>query len=111
MFSIDEDLFEETGEIVLCIDEDFDGIGDALSTETPNLLKVDFVITEASDNFSDKEEFNAAFKWNSISAAQGYAPNTSIYESISQVIKDPYFNPARNESVIYTVYISTSRVK
>ena len=111
VFSIDEDLFEETGEIVLCIDEDFDGIGDALSTETPNLLKVDFVITEASDNFSDKEEFNAAFKWNSISAAQGYAPNTSIYESISQVIKDPYFNPARNESVIYTVYISTSRVK
>ena len=111
VFSIDEDLFEETGEIVLCIDEDFDGIGDALSTETPNLLKVDFVITEASDNFSDKEEFNAAFKWNSISAAQGYAPNTSIYESISQVIKDPYFNPARNEAVIYTVYISTSRVK
>lgn len=109
VFSIDEDLFEETGEIVLCIDEDFDG--DALSTETPNLLKVDFVITEASDNFSDKEEFNAAFKWNSISAAQGYAPNTSIYESISQVIKDPYFNPARNEAVIYTLYISTSRVK
>lgn len=111
VFSIDEDIFEETGEIVLCIDEDFDGIGDALSTETPNLLKVDFVITEASDNFSDKDEFNAAFKWNSISAAQGYAPNTSVYESISQVIKDPYFNPARNEAVIYTVYISTSRVK
>lgn len=111
VFEIDEDIFEETGEIVLCIDEDFDGIGDALSTETPNLLKVDFVITEASDNFSVNPELNYAYKWASISAAQGHAENTSIYESISQVIKDPYFNPARNEAVIYTVYLSTSRVK
>lgn len=111
VFEIDEDIFEETGEIVLCVDEDFYEKSGELSTQTPNLLKVDFVITEASDNFSDKDEFNAAFKWNSISAAQGHAPNTSIYESISQVIKDPYFNPARNEAVIYTVYISTSRVK
>lgn len=108
VFDIDEDLFEETGEIVLCLDDDFDGFGDELSAETPNLLKVDFVITEASDNFSGNSDLNYNYRWNSISAAQGHAENTSIYESISQVIKDPSMNPAKKGAVIYTVYISTA---
>ncbi|MGM9763132.1 MAG: hypothetical protein ACI3ZQ_03820 [Candidatus Cryptobacteroides sp.] len=110
VFDIDEDLFEETGEIALCLDREFDGVGNALSAEYPNLLKVDFVISEASDNFSNNPELCAAYKWNSISAAQGHAENTSIYESISQVIKDPQMNPAHNGKVIYTMYLSTFKL-
>lgn len=110
VFDIDEDIFEETGEIVLCLDDDFDGVGNMLSSETPNLLKVDFVIKEVSDNFSNNPDLNGNYRWNSISAAQGHAENTSIFESISQVIKDPYMSPVRNGAVIHTVYISSSRL-
>ncbi len=110
VFEIDEDIFEETGEIVLKLDDDFDGVGDALSSETPNLLKVDFVIDEAEDNFSGNEELNAAYKWNSISAAQGHSMNTSVYESIAQVIRDPQMNPSGKGKVIYTIYISSARI-
>lgn len=105
VFEIDEDEFEETGEIVLKLDDDFDG--SSLSMDTPNLLKVDFVIEKASDNFSGNQELNDAYKWNSISAAQNHAQNTSIYESISQVIKDPQMNPTKKGHVVYTVYLST----
>lgn len=105
VFEIDEEEFEETGEIVLLLDDDFDG--STLSMETPNLLRVDFVIKKASDNFSYNQELNNAYKWNSISAVQNHAPNTSIYESMSQVIKDPQMNPTKKGYVIYTVYLST----
>lgn len=110
VFEVDEDIFEETGEIVLCLDKDFDGVGDALSDEVPNLLKVDFVVAEAEDNFSSNAELCAAYKWNSISAAHADAQNTSIFESISQVIKDPQMNPETRHKVIYTVYLSTARL-
>lgn len=108
VFSIDEDIFEETGEIVLCLDDDFDGVGDALSAEFPNLLKVDFVIEEAENNFSANAELSSSFKWNSISAAQNYALNTSVYESINQVIQDPQMSPVGK--VVYSLYISTSKL-
>lgn len=110
VFEIDEDIFEQTGEIVLCLDDDFDGVGNRLSDETPNLLKVDFVIDEAEDNFTSNPALCDAYKWNSISAAQNHALNTSIYESISQVIKDPQMNPQGKGKIIYTVYISTSKL-
>ncbi len=106
VFEIDEDLFEETGEIALKLKEDFDGAGE-LSYDYPNLLKVDFVVTEAENNFSHNEDINYAFRWNSISAAQGHAENTSLYESISQVLQSPKFNPEKREVVLYTVYLST----
>lgn len=108
VFEIDEDIFEETGEIVLCIDDDFDGVGNALSADMPNLLKVDFVVDEVENNFSGNEELCNSFKWNSISSAQNYAQNTSVYESINQVIQDPLMNPAGK--VIYSLYISTSKL-
>lgn len=110
VFEVDEEIFEETGEIVLCLDKNFDGVGDALSNEVPNLLKVDFVVEEAEDNFSSNEELCAAYKWNSISAAHANAQNTSIFESISQVIKDPQMNPETRHRVIYTIYMSTARL-
>lgn len=107
VFEIDEDIFEETGEIVLKLDDDFDGVGDALSYEYPNLLRVDFVVTEAENNFSYNEEVASAFKWSSISAAQRHAENTSLYESISLVLKDPKLNPEKRGLVLYSVYLST----
>ena len=106
VFEIDEDIFEETGEIVLKLEDDFDGVG-GLSFEHPNLLRVDFVVTEAKNNFTRNDDLNYAFKWKSISAAQGHAENTSLYESISLVLQNPKLNPKKREMVLYTVYIST----
>ena len=107
VFEIDDEIFEETGEIVLKLDDDFDGVGNTLSYDHPNLLKVDFVVSEAEDNFSDNSGLNSAFKWQSISAANAHAENTSIYQSISLVLKDPYMNPEKREVVLYSVYLST----
>ena len=106
VFEIDEDTFEETGEIVLKLKSGFDG-GD-LSYEHPNLLRVDFVVTEAKNNFTRNSDVNEAFIWKSISAAQGHADNTSLYESISQVLHDPKMNPERREVVLYSLYLSTT---
>ena len=105
-FEIDEDIFEETGEIVLKLKEGFDGAGD-LSYDHPNLLKVDFVVTDAENNFTRNEDVNSAFRWKSISAAQNHSENTSLYESISLVLQNPKLNPKKREVVLYTVYIST----
>ena len=106
VFEVDEDIFEETGEIVLKLDSDFDGAGD-LSYDYPNLLRIDFVVTEAENNFTQNEDLNSAFRWKSISAAQGHAENTSLYESISLVLEKPQFNPQKRGVVLYTVYLST----
>ena len=106
VFEIDEDIFEETGEIVLKLKSGFDGAGD-LSYDHPNLLKVDFVVTDAENNFTHNYDLNSAFKWKSISAAQGHAENTSLYESISLVLQNPKLNPKKRDVVLYTVYIST----
>ena len=106
VFEIEEDIFEETGEIVLKLDDDFDGVGD-LSFDHPNLLKIDFVVADAENNFTRNDDLNYAFKWRSISAAQGHAENTSLYESISLVLQNPKLNPKKREVVLYTVYLST----
>lgn len=108
VFSIDKHSFEDDGEIVLTLDKDFDGVGNTLSSDWPNLLRVDFVVTKVSDNFSSNEELNSAFQWRSISSAQGGAMNTSILESVSQVLKDPDMSPVDKETaVLYTIYLST----
>ena len=108
VFSIDKHSFEDDGEIVLTLDKNFDGVGNTLSSDWPNLLRVDFVVTKVSDNFSSNEELNSAFQWRSISSAQGGAMNTSILESVSQVLKDPDMSPVDKETaVLYTIYLST----
>lgn len=108
VFAIDKRSFEDDGEIVLTLDKNFDGVGYTLSSDWPNLLKVDFVVTKVSDNFSSNDDLNSAFQWRSISSAQGGAMNTSILESISQVLKDPDMSPVDKESaVLYTIYLST----
>lgn len=111
VIDIDVDSFEQNGEIVLVLKNDFDGVGDTLSSEEPNLLKVDIVVKEVEDQFSFNSDLNNAFKWTSISAAQKGATNTSIYESISQVLKDPEMSPVGKPSaVIYTFYINTCNI-
>ena len=105
LFTYDEDLFEETGEIALYLDKDnqYDGLG-----SYPNLLKVDIVAGEAEENISGNEEMGECFRWQSISGAQSGKYNTSIYESIRQVLLDPSMNPVnRGEDVLYTIYMST----
>lgn len=103
VFSIDEETFAATGEIILKLSSGFDGRD--LSTKEPKLLRVDFVVVEAENNFSYNAEVNSAFKWASIN--RGHGENTSVYESISQVLQSPSFNPQNRETVLYTVYIST----
>jgi hypothetical protein len=105
VFEIDEDVFEETGEIVLKLKSDFDG--GSLSYDHPNLLRVDFVVTDAKNDFTNNDDLRGAFVWKSISAAQGHAENTSLYESISQVLQNPKLNPKKREVVLYSVYLST----
>lgn len=108
VFSIDKRSFEDDGEIVLTLNKNFDGVGNTLSSTCPNLLKVDFVVSQVSDNFSSNEDLNSAFQWRSISSAQGGAMNTSIFESISQVLKDPDMSPVnKTTAIIYTIYLST----
>ena len=110
VFKVNDGIFEETGEIVLELSKNFDGIGDRLSDEHPNLLRVDFVVSEAKDNFSGNDGLNSSFKWMSMSRMHQNMLNTSIYQSISQTISDPKMNPATEKSVIYTVYINTASI-
>ena len=105
VFEVDEDVFEETGEIVLKLKSDFDG--GSLSYDHPNLLRVDFVVSDAKNDFTNNDDLRGAFVWKSISAAQGHAENTSLYESISQVLQNPKLNPKKREVVLYSVYLST----
>lgn len=106
VFELDEKVFEKTGEIVLKLDDEY---FDALSSEHENILRVDFVVDEAVDNFTRNEELNCGFKWTSIARSNGNALNTSIYQSISQVVSEPSMNPARNKKVIATIYLYTSK--
>lgn len=111
-FAVDEDIFEETGEIVLKLAEDFDRHShlDA-NLNSPNLLRVDFVVEEAEDNFSNNPDINSSFTWSSISSASGYNPNTSMYESVSLVVKDPKVNPEKTHLVVSTIFINSYSAK
>ncbi|MFI3296773.1 MAG: hypothetical protein R3Y59_03980 [bacterium] len=106
LFKIDEDLFNETGCIALYLNKgaEYDGL-----LSTPNLLKVDIMVDKVSENFTQNNDVNSQFQWQSISGSQSGLFNTSLYESIRQVLLDPNTNPLSNSksNVIYTVYIST----
>ena len=110
IFKIKEEIFEETGEDVLMLDEDFDEVGDRLSSKHGNLLRVDIVVSEAKDNFTDNPDLNSCFRWTSMSSVHSGMENTSIFQSISQVVSDPVMNPETNKKVIYTVYINTPSI-
>lgn len=106
LLTLDKELFAETGEIALLLDKEnlYEGLGSA-----PNLLKVDIVADGVQENFSQNNDINGCFQWQSIAGSQAGSFNTSLYESFRQVLLDPQMNPARDErsKVLYTLYLST----
>lgn len=109
LFEIDSKAFKKNNEIVLKFDSGFDY--KELSSNHENLFKIDFVVEDAEDNFSGNDEISCGFIWNSISKAQNHDKNTSLYQSISQVLREPRMNPKKEHKVIYTVYVKTPAFK
>ena len=109
IFEIDNKAFKKNGELALKLSKNFDF--SELSSEHNNLFKVDFAIEDAEDNFSDNEEIFSGFIWNSISKAQNHAKNTSLYQSVTQVLREPKMNPKKDHKVVYTIYINTPAFK
>ena len=105
VFVVDNDILQQTGEVVIRLNPQFDG--STLSVGMPNLLKVDLVMKDVAENFTGNDELNRNFKWQSISARNQGRDNTSIYESIRQVLMDPSVNPVKKGGVIYTFYLNT----
>ncbi|WP_300725960.1 hypothetical protein [uncultured Bacteroides sp.] len=109
VFVIDEDIYKKTGEIVLRLDPDFDG--SSLSSEGPNLLRVDIVVKKSEENFTTNPQLAQNFKWTSISARNAGRENTSLYESIRQVLIDPQMHPENySDKVVYTFYLNTLKM-
>lgn len=107
LFTINKKMFEENGEIMLQLDEKMDG-STLLADGYPNLLKVDFVVSDAKENLTDNEEINRMFQWQSIQAANAGKLNTSLYESIRQALISDGSNPkSQKNNVIYTIYLNT----
>lgn len=106
VFVVDNDILQKTGEIVLRLDPEFDG--STLSAITPNLLRVDLVVKSSKENFTENADINQNFRWRSISARNDGKDNTSLYESIRQVLIDPSVSPEKkNSNLIYTLYLNT----
>ena len=108
IFVVDKDAFNNSGEIIIRLAPDFDG--STLSTDYPNLLRVDLVVKKTEENFYSNPTINQNFKWVSISSRNQGRENTSIYESIRQVLIDPQMFPENNSNNrIYTFYLNTWR--
>ena len=109
VFAVDRDALARDGEIILKIYDDFSERD--LSFEHDNLFKIDFVVTDAKENFSDNDVLRNAFIWNSISKSNNHAPNTSLYQSIALVLREPRMNPKYDQKVVYSVYVKTPAYK
>lgn len=107
LLTINKKVFEESGEIMLQLDEKMDGTT-LLADGNPNLLKVDFVVTDAEENLSGNDDMAGMFKWQSIQSVNEGRFNTSFYESIRQALINDGVNPRnRKNNVIYTIYLNT----
>jgi hypothetical protein len=93
-------LFLKTGEIAIKMAEDYNN---SLSEETENLLRIDIV-----SRVTDKRIDETDFEWQSLSTS---AINRSVYESIIQTLNDPLIDPARNNEILYTIYLKTCALK
>ena len=92
---------------MLQLDEKMDGTT-LLADGNPNLLKVDFVVTDAEENLSGNDEMASVFRWQSIQSINEGRFNTSFYESIRQALINDGVNPRnRKNNVIYTIYLNT----
>lgn len=107
LFTVNKKVFDETGEIMLQLDEKMDG-STLLADGNPNLLKVDFIVTDAVENLSGNSDIASSMQWKSIQAANEGRVNTSLYESIRQALIDENTNPKNQKNnVIYTIYLNT----
>ncbi|MCD8173707.1 MAG: hypothetical protein LUD76_09685 [Alistipes sp.] len=109
IFDVDNETFDQTGEIVLRLHRNFDSGSSALHTDRDNLFRIDFVIGQAVDNFSGNPEISNNYQWVSIERSSAGKLNTLLYESIRQTLQDPAINP--KGKVIYTVYLLTPNFK
>lgn len=104
MFVIDEKAWAQ-GEVVLKFNPNFGAA--SLTGISGNLLKIDICVKKSEENFSNNSVIGDKFKFNSRQEGIVY-PNTSIYESLKQTLKDPSISPENSENpVIYSIYVSS----
>lgn len=100
LFVLDEEEWKN-GEIVIKLHPDFDG--SCLTGGEGNLIRVDICVKKSEENFTNKPEIGGNFKFDS-----PWGFNTSVYESLKQVLLDPAISPENSGSpIIYTIYLST----
>jgi hypothetical protein len=100
VFILDKELYRKSGEIAIKMAEDYNN---SLSEDTENLLRIDIV-----SRVTDKRIDETDFEWQSLSTS---AINRSVYESIIQTLNDPLIDPARNNEILYTIYLKTCALK
>jgi len=111
IFTIDNEAFRETGEIVLKVHNNF--VGKGLNSKSDpvhkeNLLRVDIVIQEVDHSFDNHSYDFEIFRWESISPQYSGMTNVSVYNSIKSVIEDQTLTPKSiNDGILYTIYIRT----
>lgn len=101
IFTIDEDAWKKNKDIIIKMDPNFNE-GSLTGTEG-NLIRMDICVKKSKDNFSNNKGISDTFKFDS-----PYGFNTSVYESIRQILNDQYNSPeAKGNSVLYTIYLNT----
>lgn len=104
IFSVDQDVFQQTGEIRLHINKDLN-IKPQLLTDRNNVLRVELYVAKAEDNFTN-QPIADSFKFET-PTSKGEL-NHSFFESIRQMINNSLVvNPATTKQVIYTFYINS----
>lgn len=104
IFSIDQNVFQQTGEICLHINKDLT-LKPQLLTDRNNVLRIELYVAKAEDNFTN-QPIAEAFKFET-PTSKGEL-NRSFFESIRQMINNsPIVNPATTKQVIYTFYINS----
>ncbi len=102
IFVINKDTLQTTGEIQLFLSPDFDGSD--LSSERPNLLRVDIVAENMTNNFKQKG-LDSFFTWESTTKVRAGEPNVQLANSIGFTLDDLQIKPCKQ--ILYTFYIST----
>ena len=106
IFSVDQEVFQQTGEIRLHINKDLN-IKPQLLTDRNNVLRVELYVAKAEDNFTN-QPIADSFKFETPTSRDEL--NHSFYESIRQMINNSIVvNPATTKQVIYTFYIIAVR--
>ena len=98
MFVVDNEAWNK-GLVVAKFHPDFNGL--SLNGTVGNLIRIDLCVKKSKENFIETE-IGKNFKFDS---PWGY--NTSIYESLKQVLVDPSISPENSgNAIIHTIYLS-----